>query len=71
MPKCEIQWVDDQGNPTPDDNEAIQRIRTVDRFQQIGSRSVHFPASRWFFVCAEHSKRLNDPDMHIWECADL
>jgi len=48
MPKCEIQWVDDQGNPTPDDNEAIQRIRTVDRFQQIGSRSVHFPAFAGF-----------------------
>ena len=71
MPKCQIQWIDKQGNPTPDNNEAIQRVRTVARVQQIGGRGVSFEASQWFCICAEHSKQLNNPGMHIWECADL
>ncbi len=68
---CEIQWVDAQGEPTPDTNPAIQRVRVVEHVQKIGGRAITFKQSPWYCICAEHSKRLNDPGMHIWECADL
>jgi hypothetical protein len=68
---CEIQWIDDKGNPTPDTNPAIQRVRTVARDEMIAGRLCHFTGSEWFYICAEHSKRLGDPGMHIWECTPL
>jgi hypothetical protein len=68
---CEIQWIDDKGNPTPDTNPAIQQVRTIERHEWIGGRLVHFTASPWYCICAEHSKRLGDRGMHIWECAPL
>jgi hypothetical protein len=72
MKTCQIQWIDRiTGKATPDNNPAIQLVRTVDRVQQINGVGVKFSASQWFPICAEHSKRLNDPGMHIWECADL
>ena len=69
--KCQIRWINADGNPTDDDNDAVQRVRTVARVQQIAGRGVCFEASPWFCICAEHSKRLNDPGMEIWECAEL
>lgn len=68
--KCVIQWIDEQGNRTPDDNEAIQycRIkahifeRPVDCPPNISdiwaSYDIPVPASSWWPICAEHSKRL-------------
>ena len=67
VPTCEIKWIVN-GCETGDDNPSIGRIRTRDRVSQIGGRGVHFNASQWFHVCAEHAKRLSDPGMHIWEC---
>lgn len=66
MATCEIKWIDEHGNPTPDDNPAIGRVRTIDRTERYGGRSIHFPASRWFCICAEHAKQLGDAGMHIW-----
>jgi hypothetical protein len=68
---CQIKWIDQNGKPTPDNNPVIQRVRTVERDQVIAGRCVHFTASEWFYICAEHSKQLNNPGMHIWECAPL
>lgn len=65
--KCKIQWIDDRGQPTPDSNEAIGAARTIARDEMIGGRLVHFDASDWFPICADHAKRLNDLGMHIWE----
>ncbi len=71
MKTCEIQWIDRQGDPTPDNNPATQRVRCPARVEQIAGRAVTFDASPWFYICAEHSKRLNEKGMHIWECAAL
>jgi hypothetical protein len=68
MCQCKIQWIDEYGKPTPDNNPAIGLCRTIDRYETIrGAASHHFPASQWFPICAEHAKRLNDRGMHIWE----
>ena len=64
---CEIQWIDDYGNPTPDDNPSIGQVRTVDRHQEIGGRMVHFRASEWFHICDKHAKQMTEPGMDIWE----
>jgi hypothetical protein len=58
MCKCEIQWIDDKGKPTPDDNDAIGLCRTIERDELIAGRVVHFPASQWFYICATHYERL-------------
>jgi hypothetical protein len=71
MNTCQIRWINDHGDTTPDDNPAVVRVRTVARVEQIGGRGVKFAASDWFGICAEHAKRLNDRGMHIWECEAL
>lgn len=69
--KCAIKWIDKSGQPTPDDNDAVMLVRTVDRVQQIGGRGIRFAASQWFPICECHAKQLSDPGMHIWECKSL
>ena len=71
--KCEIKWIDKDGNATPDNNEAIQLARTKDRMADVGGANgpVHFTASRWYPICAEHSKRFSETGMHIWETCEL
>jgi hypothetical protein len=64
---CQIKWIDKQGSPTPDNNPAIGRCRTVARYQMIGGRNLFFDASKWFNICAEHARQLTLPGMHIWE----
>jgi hypothetical protein len=67
MCKCEIQWINTLGKPTPDDNEAIGSARTIERDEIVAGRLVHFPASQWFPICAEHARHLDKPGMQIWE----
>ena len=64
--KCAIQWIDDKGQPTPDDNEAIGRVRTLKRTEWYHGRQIFFDTSDWYPICACHAKRLRDPGMHIW-----
>jgi hypothetical protein len=71
MPTCQIKWIDDNGQATPDNNEAVQRVRTVKRVEQFHGRALSFGESAWFFICAEHLNQLSEPGMHIWECAPL
>lgn len=64
MDTCQIQWVDDKGDPTPDDNRSIGRVRSKE--------TVELPASRWFHICWEHAQRLENMtpavrDMWEWE----
>lgn len=50
---CKIQWVDSQGNPTPDDNPAVG-IATV----QFFDRSGNFSHKREFPICSCHLVRM-------------
>jgi hypothetical protein len=68
---CQIKWIDAQGNPTPDANEATCIIRTNARVEQLHGRAIEFNESPWFWCCADHARRLNDAGMHIWECKEL
>ena len=38
LPVCQIRWIDAQGNPTPDTNPAIGRVRCKARDQIIAGR---------------------------------
>ena len=62
---CEIAWIDKNGKPTPDDNIATGRVRC-----RLSPKTV-FLYSMWYNICAEHAKRLSDPDMDEWEFEPL
>ena len=64
---CQIQWIDANGKPTPDNNPAIGQVRTKARHEIICGNSVHFEASQPFYICAQHAKRLCERGMDIWE----
>ena len=64
---CEIKWVDANGQPTPDTNPAIGRCRVVAYDRVIHGRTIQFPTSQWFNICACHAKQLSEPGMEIWE----
>jgi hypothetical protein len=49
--KCRIQWIDERGNPTPDDNEAIGYAVNT---QQVGKAT----SVRRYPICAEHKARM-------------
>jgi hypothetical protein len=66
MNLCEIKWVDAAGNPTPDTNPAIGRVRLPARVEQHHGRAITFAASRWFFICACHAEQLRKPGMGAW-----
>jgi hypothetical protein len=67
MTTCTIQWIDARGKPTADNNPAIGRVRTRERFEQRGGLALHYKQSAWFPICACHARRLHDAGMHIWE----
>ncbi len=71
MATCQIKWIDSAGNPTPDSNPAIYRVRTKSRVEQHHGRALQFGESQWFNCCAEHFKRMSDPGMEIWDCEVL
>lgn len=67
MHTCEIQWIDANGNATPDNNPAIGRVRIRDHVVQFADRGVRVPAGKWLYICAEHAKRMNNSECMNWE----
>jgi hypothetical protein len=47
-PKCEIQWVDDHGNATPDQNPAVGEVTLSIKGETLAPKPI----------CAEHLKRM-------------
>jgi len=47
---CRIQWIDSEGNPTPDNNPGIGEARCFTREDR--------PPSSWFPICPDHLKRM-------------
>ena len=73
--KCKIQWVDDSGRPTPDDNEASHRVRRLPYEGDInadGSR-MQFTKSEWFPCCTAHFDEYikQHLDREHWESEEL
>jgi hypothetical protein len=58
LPVCQIRWIDAQGNPTPDTNPAIGRVRCKGHDQIIAGRMVHFTTSEWFHIAQNMLRRL-------------
>jgi hypothetical protein len=46
-PVCQIQWIDAQGNPTPDTNPAVARVRCKAYDKMLHGRMLHFTQSEW------------------------
>jgi hypothetical protein len=55
--KCTIEWIDGNGNLTPDQNEAVGRVYVNKRFGNQTKPPELFP------ICAEHVKELAKPGM--------
>lgn len=72
--KCKIQWIDENGRPTPDENEAtvLIRMKAHDPVMADG-RTVHIDESEWYPCCASHYAQLeNDPKISaIWESKSI
>lgn len=69
--KCEIQWVNDKGEPTPDSNEAVCQVRLGKRVLQVVHGGVELPETQWWYCCADHATRLNRSGMEAWQRREL
>lgn len=59
MKTCKIQWIDGQGNPTPDTNIAVGEAWMPERtYTMSDGRRVFFGESERFPICLEHLKRM-------------
>jgi len=52
MKTCEIQWIDDNGKPTPDTNPAIGIARSIITYGGGDSQVREYP------ICAEHAAQI-------------
>jgi hypothetical protein len=67
---CTIQWVSDDGKPTPDNNSAIGYVRRVgyrEPYATALNGFIEHSTTDWFPICAEHAARLSDHGMQHWE----
>ena len=65
--KCAIQWVDNNGRPTPDNNNAIGYAYHVAYTYHFPSgNSCHIEASQRYPICAAHAEQLNARGMEHW-----
>lgn len=55
---CAIQWVDEQGNATPDSNPAVGRAYMAARVVQFSHGGVRMDESTHYPICAEHRARM-------------
>ncbi len=52
IPTCQIQWIDKQGNPTPDEHPAIGVASIEHADYTSGNAQTGFP------ICAHHLERM-------------
>jgi len=71
---CAIQWIDDNGKPTPDNREAIgtvYREAYITQYPSAVNGVIQFERSEDFLICAEHAKQLKNPGMEHWHFQPL
>ena len=72
---CRIQWIDENGKPTPDTRPAVVMIRSTGKSLQrylyeSQGRIVEAQPSEWFPCCAEHLARAEHDGLFVsgeWE----
>jgi hypothetical protein len=64
MSTCEIQWIDANGTPTPDENPPIGVCRVKAHKVEHSCGYTKVEASRWYRICADHAKRMPEKE---WE----
>lgn len=64
--KCKIQWIDENGNLTPDNNEAIGLVWLEAHTEYIHGHEIDLDKGEELPICAEHYKRLKDRGMEWW-----
>jgi len=70
MCTCRIQWIDSQGNPTPDANPAVGVAWTVDYYHMMrDGHVIHFTESEAFPICEAHRARMDAPETAFWRFA--
>jgi hypothetical protein len=71
--KCRIQWIDEAGKPTPDDNEAVATVYRESYTELIYGRKVPFEASEHFPICQNHLDRFHKDrlDSKHWKLIPL
>ena len=61
MCKCEIQWIDEQGKPTPDQNEAVMLAQFHQPiYAPFSTRVIEYSSliQGAFPICAQHYARV-------------
>jgi len=59
MKTCEIRWIDDEGNPTPDNNEAVALCYMKAHHIEMSGRFVEIPETRTWLVCQAHIEQFD------------
>jgi hypothetical protein len=65
--KCKIRWIDDEGRPTPDNNEAVALCWVEAHDDDIYGRIVHIEQSDVYPICADHLARLQHNGYRHWK----
>ena len=68
---CRIQWIDDQGKPTPDSNPAVAIATRTAHPIIIDGRDCGSTDEQSFPICQEHLDRLNDENYRGWQVSPL
>jgi hypothetical protein len=66
MPKCAIRWVDNDGQQTSDNNDAVGYVYREAHTLEVGGSMLEYERSKDYPVCEHHLKRLEDPGMQYW-----
>lgn len=73
--KCRIQWIDGEGQPTPDQHEAVGEVRCLG--YRVESNPNHKPqVSEWYPICHDHKHVMDESRVSVerggrWEFREL
>jgi hypothetical protein len=62
--KCEIQWIDDNGNLTPDDNEAVGYVYRAPYLDP--EDGYQFVSTKLFPICRNHLAEMIQKRYRHW-----